>query len=57
MEQTKAKAKATTAECKIGKVTYIVRSAPSEKATDTLEKKVERLIKKGAEQIMSETPI
>lgn len=55
MEQTKAKA--TTAECKIGKVTYIVRSAPSEKATDTLEKKVERLIKKGAEQIMSETPI
>lgn len=38
--------KTTAAERKIGKITYIVRPAPSEKATDTLEKKAEGLSRK-----------
>lgn len=36
----------TTTEHKIGVVTYFVVSAQSEKATETLDKKVEKLIKK-----------
>lgn len=37
-------------EHKIGKVTYIVRSAASEKARDTLDMKIEKMIKKEAAQ-------
>lgn len=33
-------------ERRIGNVTYIIKSASSEKATDTLDKKIEKLIKK-----------
>lgn len=36
----------TTIEHKIGTITYYVISAQSEKATETLDKKVEKLIKK-----------
>lgn len=36
----------TTTEHKIGTVTYLVVSAPSENATETLDKKVEKLIRK-----------
>ncbi len=31
---------------KIGKITYLVRALPSEKATDTIHKKIEKLIMK-----------
>ena len=31
---------------KIGKVTYLVSSAPSEKATDTIDKKISKMIRK-----------
>ena len=31
---------------KIGKITYLVRALPSEKATDTIHKKIEKLIVK-----------
>lgn len=40
----------TTTKHKIGKVTYIVRSSASPKATETLEKKIEKMIKKDAAQ-------
>lgn len=36
----------TTTEHKIGTVTYLVVSAASEKAAETLDKKVEKLIRK-----------
>jgi hypothetical protein len=36
----------TTIEHKIGKVTYLVSSAPSEKATDTIDKKIAKMIRK-----------
>lgn len=36
----------TTTEHKIGTVTYLVVSAPSENAAETLDKKVEKLIRK-----------
>ena len=36
----------TTTEHKIGTVTYLVVSAPSEDAAETLYKKVEKLIRK-----------
>ena len=36
----------TTTEHKIGTVTYLVVSAPSEDAAETLDKKVEKLIRK-----------
>lgn len=36
----------TTTEHKIGAVTYFVVSVQSEKATETLDKKVEKLIRK-----------
>ena len=35
-----------TTERRIGKVTYLVRAAPSERATDTIEKKLEKMIRK-----------
>lgn len=35
-----------TTERKIGSVTYLVRAAPSERATDTLEKKLAKMIRK-----------
>ena len=40
----------TTTKHKIGKVTYIVHSSASPKATETLEKKIEKMIKKDAAQ-------
>lgn len=33
-------------ERRIGKITYLVRALPSEKATDTIHKKIEKLIVK-----------
>lgn len=35
-----------TTEHKIGKVTYLVSSAPSEKASDTIDKKIAKMIRK-----------
>ncbi len=40
----------TTTKYKIGKITYYVCSLYSEKATDTLDKKIKRLIRKDIEQ-------
>ncbi len=40
----------TTTEHKIGKTTYFVCSSFSEKATDTLDKKIKKLIRKDLEQ-------
>jgi hypothetical protein len=34
----------TTTKRKIGKITYLVSASPSEKATDTIHKKIEKLI-------------
>ena len=34
----------TTTTRKIGKITYLVTASPSDKATDTIEKKIEKLI-------------
>ena len=39
----------TTTEHKIGKTTYFVCASPSEKATDTLDKKIKKLIRKDME--------
>ncbi|MCB7334597.1 transposon-encoded TnpW family protein [Enterocloster aldenensis] len=39
----------TTTEQKIGKVTYLVCSSASERATDTLDKKIKKLIRKDME--------
>ena len=39
----------TTTEHKIGKVTYLVCSAQSERATDTLDKQIKKLIRKDME--------
>lgn len=39
----------TTTEHKIGKVTYLVCSSASERATDTLDKKIKKLIRKDME--------
>ncbi len=39
----------TTTEHKIGKITYYVCSSYSEKATDTLDKKIKKLIRKDLE--------
>ena len=33
-----------TTKRKIGKITYLVAASPSEKATDTINKKIEKLI-------------
>ena len=46
----KNQATVTTTEHKIGKITYFVCASPSEKATDTLEKKIKKLIRKDLEQ-------
>ena len=35
-----------TTERKIGKITYLVQALPSEKATDTIHNKIEKLIMK-----------
>ena len=35
-----------TTERRIGKVTYLVRAVPSERATDTIEKKLAKMIRK-----------
>ena len=43
----------TTTEHKIGTVTYLVVSAPSETASETIDKKVERLIKKDMRETAS----
>ncbi|MCD8214092.1 MAG: transposon-encoded TnpW family protein [Clostridiales bacterium] len=40
----------TITEHKIGKITYIVYSSSSENATDTLDKKIKKLIRKDFEQ-------
>ena len=39
-----------TTELKIGKITYLVQSLPSENATDTIHKKFEKLIVKDLEK-------
>ncbi|RKJ63404.1 transposase [Roseburia sp. 1XD42-69] len=39
----------TTTEHKIGKVTYLVCLSASERATDTLDKKIKKLIRKDME--------
>ena len=39
----------TKTEHKIGKVTYLVCSSQSERATDTLDKKIKKLIRKDME--------
>ena len=40
----------TTTKHKIGKITYLVKSSPSDKATDTLEQKIEKMIVKDLRQ-------
>ena len=40
----------TKTEHKIGKTTYIVCSSASENATDTLDRKIKKLIRKDMEQ-------
>ncbi|GHU79793.1 hypothetical protein FACS1894191_3420 [Clostridia bacterium] len=40
----KAAAITATTKHKIGKTTYLVTASPSEKATDTIERKIEKLI-------------
>lgn len=42
-------------EHKIGKITYLVQALPSEKATDTIHKKIEKLIIKDLQK-KPETP-
>lgn len=39
-----------TTEHQIGKVTYFICSCASERATDTLDKKIKKLIRKDVEQ-------
>ena len=46
----------TTTEHKIGKVTYLVCSSASERATDTLDKKIKKLIRKDMELNPRKTP-
>ena len=40
----------TTTKHKIGKITYLVTASPSDKATDTITKKIEKLIIKDMRQ-------
>jgi hypothetical protein len=40
----------TTTVQKIGKTTYIITASPSEKAVDTIEQKIEKLIIKNMRQ-------
>lgn len=42
----------TQTEIKIGNVTYIVSAAQSEKAVDSLDDKIKRIIKKDVSEIM-----
>ncbi len=42
--------KTVTTRHKIGKTTYLVAASPSDKATDTIEKKIEKLIIKDLKQ-------
>mgnify|MGYP000119724086 FL=1 len=42
-------------ERKIGKITYLVQASPSAKATDTIDKKIEKLIMKDLQK-KPETP-
>lgn len=44
------KKQAITTERKIGKITYLVQALPSEKATDTIHKKIEKLIVKDLQE-------
>ena len=37
-------------ERKIGKITYLVQALPSDKATDTIHKKIEKLIVKDVQK-------
>ena len=46
----------TKTEHKIGKVTYLVCSSASERATDTLDKKRKKLIRKDIEQKPVKSP-
>ena len=46
----------TKTEHKIGKVTYLVCSSASERATDTLDKKIKKLIRKDIEQKPVKSP-
>lgn len=47
----------TKTEHKIGKVTYLVCSSASERATDTLDKKIKKLIRKDIEQKPVKKPV
>ena len=47
----------TKTEHKIGKVTYLVCSSASERATDTLDKKIKKLIRKDIEQETRKKPV
>lgn len=51
----KNQATVTTTEHKIGKTTYFVCASPSDKATDTLDKKIKKLIRKDLEQSAGNT--
>ena len=44
------KKQTVTTERKIGKITYLVQALPSEKATDTIHKKIEKLIVKDLQE-------
>ena len=46
----------TKTEHKIGKVTYLVCSSASERATDTLDKKIKKRIRKDIEQKPEKSP-
>ena len=46
----------TKTEHKIGKVTYLVCSSASERATDTLDEKIKKLIRKDIEQKPVKSP-
>lgn len=42
-----------TTEHKIGKITYFVSASSSETATDTIEKKMKKLLKKDIQQLVT----
>lgn len=46
-----------TTERRIGKVTYLVSAAPSERATDTIEKKLAKMIRKEVVQSAENTAV
>ena len=47
----------STTERRIGKVTYLVSAAPSERATDTIEKKLAKMIRKEVVQSAENTAV